>query len=110
MNIIENYRNDVLILSPLGRLDSINAPIFERRLSSVIERGDTRLVIDLSALEYISSIGLSVLLSAAKKIKRADGSIVLAALNDRIMAIMKISGFNTIFVISPNVEMALAGS
>ena len=108
MEIKEDRRSGSLVVSPSGRLDSINAPIFERRLSSAIERGDTRLVIDLAALDYISSIGLSVLLAAAKKIKRADGRIVLAGMNERVGTVMEISGFSRIFVIFPSVENAVA--
>jgi anti-anti-sigma factor len=109
MEIGENRQSGSLVVSPAGRLDSINAPILERRLSDVIERGDTQLVIDLAALDYISSIGLSVLLSAAKKIKRSDGRIVLASMNERVGTVMEISGFNKIFVIFPTVENAVLG-
>lgn len=108
MEINETRQNDYVVLAPSGRLDSINAPILDRTLSGVIERGDTHLVIDLRRLDYISSIGLSTLLAAAKKIKRADGRIVLAGMNDRVRMIMEISGFTKIFVIFPDVESAVA--
>jgi anti-anti-sigma factor len=110
MDISENRRDSHLVLSPAGRLDSINAPILERRINAVIEQGDIQLVIDMAALDYISSIGLSVLLAAAKKIKRADGRIVLAGMNERVGAVMEISGFNKIFVIFPTVEHAVVVS
>lgn len=109
MEISESLQNNHLVIAPSGRLDSVNAPILDKKLSSVIERGDIRLVIDLTTLEYISSIGLSTLLSAAKKIKRMDGRIVLAGMNDRVRMIMEISGFNRLFVIFPNVEAAVVG-
>lgn len=107
MEIREDRLSGNLVVAPAGRLDSINAPALERRLTSAIERGETRLVIDLAALEYISSIGLSVLLAAAKKIKRADGRIVLAGMNERVGTVMEISGFSRIFAIFPSVETAV---
>lgn len=107
MQINENRRNNILVVAPAGRLDSTNAQVLERRLSSTIERGDTDLVIDLTALEYISSIGLSVLLAAAKKIKQADGRVALAGMNDRVRSVMEISGFTRLFTIYPSVETAL---
>jgi anti-anti-sigma factor len=108
MEITESRHDDVLVIAPAGRLDSSNAPVFDRRLVSSIEQGDTAIVIDLSALEYISSIGLSVLLSVAKRLKRVDGRVRLAAMNDRVRTVIEISGFTRIFDIHPTVESALA--
>jgi len=108
MRISEERKADTVIIAPEGRLDSINAPILEHALATVIDRGDTRLIIDFTGLDYISSIGLSVLLTAAKRLKRLDGRIVLAGMNDRVGMVMEISGFNRIFVIFPSVEHALA--
>jgi anti-anti-sigma factor len=110
MKISEDRQDGGLIVSPAGRLDSANAPALERWLSAAVERGDTLLIVDLKALDYISSIGLSVLLSVAKKIKRAKGKFVISGVNDRIGAIMEISGFNKVLTIVPTVEQALAAT
>jgi anti-anti-sigma factor len=108
MKISEVRQEGGLIVSPKGRLDSVNGPVLERWLNAAVERGDTQLIVDLSALDYISSVGLSVLLGAAKKIKRAKGKFALAAANARVGAIMDISGFSKILIIAPTVEQALA--
>ena len=76
---------------------------------TAIDRGDTRLVIDLSELEYISSTGLSAFLSAAKKIKAAGGRMALTGINSRIRLVFEMSGFLRLFPIFPTIEAALAG-
>lgn len=109
MNIVESRRADNLILAPAGRIDSTTSPIFDRYMTSVIERGDTNLIIDLQNLEYISSTGLSVFLSAAKKIRTAGGRIALANLNSRIRLVFEMSGFLRLFPIFASVDAAVAG-
>lgn len=108
MNVNELRRDGSLIVSPSGRLDSVNAAAFDRHLASVIQRGDTRLIIDLAGLEYISSIGLSAFLSAAKKIKAANGKMVLTGMNDRIRLVFEMSGFLRLFPVFASVDAALS--
>jgi anti-anti-sigma factor len=109
MNIAESRREGNLIIAPSGRIDSSTSPVFDRHLSAVIDRGDTRLVIDLTELEYISSTGLSAFLSAAKKIRASNGRMALTGLNSRIRLVFEMSGFLRLFPIFPTVEAALAG-
>lgn len=108
MNIAENRRAGNLIIAPSGRIDTTTSPVFDRHLSSVIDRGDTQIVIDLENLEYISSTGLSAFISAAKKVKAAGGRIALAGLNKRIRLVFEMSGFLRLFPVFPDVDAAVA--
>ncbi|KTQ97319.1 hypothetical protein NS226_05130 [Aureimonas ureilytica] len=109
MNISEVRRADRLIVGPVGRLDSATAPILDRHLSALIQRGDTRLVLDLTGVDYISSTGLSVFLAAAKKIKLvAGGQLALAGLNSRIRLVFEMSGFLRLFPVFATVDEAVA--
>jgi anti-anti-sigma factor len=108
MNIAESRRDGNLIIAPSGRIDTATSPEFDRHLSSVIDRGDTLLVIDLSDLQYISSTGLSVFLSAAKKIRAAGGRMALAGLNSRIRLVFEMSGFLRLFPVFPSVDAAVS--
>jgi anti-anti-sigma factor len=109
MNITEARQGNKLVVTPTGRIDSQTSPVFDRHLTAVVERGDVHLVIDLTGLDYISSTGLSAFLSAAKKVRAAGGSMVLAGLNSRIRLVFEMSGFLRLFPIYANVEAALAG-
>jgi len=109
MNITENRRDGVLIVVPNGRIDSNTSPEFGRHMNAVIDRGDVNIVVDMAGLEYISSTGLSVFLSSAKKIKAAGGRMALSGLNSRIRLAFEMSGFLRLFPVFQNVDAAVAG-
>jgi anti-anti-sigma factor len=67
----------------------------------------TRLLFDLSALEYLSSAGLRVLLTAAKEMRRKDGKLVLCSLNEFVKEIFEVSGFQSLIPIVDSVESGI---
>ena len=71
-------------------------------------QGEKRLIIDCSALEFISSAGLRSLLLAVKKMKAAGGVIGLAALQPNVKEVFDISGFSALFTIHSTTAEALA--
>jgi len=107
MEITENRRNDIVIVSIHGRLDASNAGLLEQKLLDLIARGDTRVVLDGAELDYISSAGLRVLLVAKKRLP-AGGAITLCALKDLIKEIFDIAGFSSIFTIYETADEAIA--
>jgi len=65
------------------------------------------LLFNLGELEYLSSAGLRVLLSAAKEMRRRDGKIVLCALNEFVKEIFEVSGFQSLIPITDTVESGI---
>ena len=92
INITENGTS--LTVAPEGRLDTTTTPEFESALAARLNGANT-LMIDLSKLEYISSAGLRVLLSAHKKMAAKGGMSVCGA-NETIAEIFEITGFSEI--------------
>ncbi|MBQ6026790.1 MAG: STAS domain-containing protein [Lachnospiraceae bacterium] len=80
-----------------GRLDTVTAPQFESELKNAIE-GISTLSIDCGKLEYVSSAGLRVLLSA-HKIMSKQGSMVVKNLTEEVKEIFDITGFSDILTI-----------
>lgn len=83
-----------------GRLDSITAPEFDRKVSAVMapdEIGD--IVIDCREMEYISSAGLRSLITLLKGSKAAGRSLELHDISPSIRSIFDMTGFSTIFKI-----------
>lgn len=109
MQIAESRADGALVLTLTGRLDSSTAPEFGRRLSALVERGETRVAIDFAGLDYISSAGLAVLLAATKALRAKRGDIVLAGVNDRIRQVFQMSGFVSLYRMFPNIAAATAG-
>ncbi|MBQ5562255.1 MAG: STAS domain-containing protein [Clostridia bacterium] len=86
-----------LTLKIAGRLDTTSAPEMEKAVKENIGSVE-ELVIDMENLEYISSAGLRVLLSAQKTMN-GQGSVKVINVSDTIMEIFEITGFNEIMTI-----------
>ena len=95
INIEKN--NGVTIIKLDGRLDTTTAPELEKAINN---EGDAlkSLVLDFSGVDYISSAGLRVLLTAQKKMN-VQGSMELVGVNDAVMDIFEMTGFADILVI-----------
>ena len=88
MEILESQRPGAVVIHLKGRLDASNASQLEQKLLALIAAGNTRLIVDCEALEYISSAGLGVLLVAAKRLKNNNGEVGLAALKEQIKEVL----------------------
>ena len=99
MEIKSRKEKGGLVVSVDGRIDAVTAPDFEKSLSGFIAAGETVLVINLSALEYISSAGLRSILAIAKLLKTKGGKIIFSSLKGTVKDVFKISGFGSIFQI-----------
>ena len=80
-----------------GRLDTITAPQLETEIKNSLE-GITLLSLDLEKLEYVSSAGLRVFLSAQKKMN-AQGEMKITKVKDAVMEVFEITGFADILTI-----------
>ena len=97
LNITKNTENTALTLGLEGRLDTATAPQLEGALKDSLD-GVTALTLDLEKLEYISSAGLRVLLSAQKRMNR-QGEMKLTHVSETIMEIFEVTGFSDILTI-----------
>lgn len=92
MKIEKNLNEKNLVVALEGRLDTTTAPQLEEELKTGLE-GVTDLVIDLSKLEYISSAGLRVLLSAFKTM-RNKGKMKVTNANELVKEVFEVTGFS----------------
>ena len=97
MTIDKKEQGTELEMKLTGRLDTTTAPKLEAELKHSIN-DITSLVMDFTGLEYLSSAGLRVLLSAQKVMKK-QGSMVIRNVNDTIMEVFEITGFVDILTI-----------
>jgi anti-sigma B factor antagonist len=106
MEIGEKIVDDIYIILISGRMDTMTSKYVEARLDSIIEENRPKIIIDLSEVDYISSVGLRVLLASLKKQRQNQGSLQLASLQPFVQNIFKITGLDKIFQISPSEEAA----
>ncbi len=81
-----------LTVKPDGRLDTATSPELERLMKPEL-KGMTEVIVDLEKVDYISSGGLRVLLSAEQEMEERDGSMKVIHANPYIMEIFGITGF-----------------
>ncbi|MBE6027578.1 MAG: STAS domain-containing protein [Clostridiales bacterium] len=97
LDIKKTVNGNELVIVMTGRLDTLTAPQLEEELSASIDSAEN-LVFDFSELEYISSAGLRVLLSA-QKTKNASGSMTVKNVSEEIREIFDVTGFSDILTI-----------
>lgn len=97
MNIIKNQNGKTLTVALEGRLDTVTAPQLEGELRTAVN-GVDELIFNLEKLDYISSAGLRVLLSAQKVMNR-QGKMVIRSVKPDIMEIFDVTGFTDLLSI-----------
>jgi anti-sigma B factor antagonist len=103
-------QGDVLVAAPVGKIDHPNAQRLQEALAPILDAavlGGNALVLDFSGVEYISSMGLRVLLIAAKQLRAVNARIAVAALQPVVKEIFDIARFNHVLEIFPDVHTAL---
>lgn len=97
MQIIKKQDGTTLNIAVDGRLDTATAPNFENEIRDSLS-GITTLVLDFNNLEYVSSAGLRVILTA-QKIMNQQGKMIIRNANEDIMDVFEITGFADILTI-----------
>lgn len=92
-----------------GEIDVYTAPRLRDTIASLVAAGKYDLVIDLSAVEFLDSTGLGVLVGGLKKVRAHDGSLALVCDQDRLLKIFRITGLAKVFAIHADQASALAG-
>ena len=102
MKIQTSELKRVTLFEISGRVDSTNAVELGTVFNTAIDAGRAQIVVDLSAVEYMSSAGLRELVSALKKVKRGTGDLRLAAPSARVQEVLELAGLDSVFQIFQN--------
>ena len=108
MEITSRKIEEKTIVNVNGRLDAVSAPEFQKALLALIDKGANILVLDFSAVDYISSAGLRAILVVAKQLRSGQGELSVAELQEMVKEVFELSGFNAILPIFDSLEAALA--
>lgn len=105
MEIEQVVDNNIEIVYPIARIDTVTSKEFEKYMLDVIARAQ-KIIISFSKIDYVSSAGLRVILMSGKQVKTKGGSLVLCDMAPRIFDVFKMSGFDKILNIQPDLEQA----
>jgi anti-anti-sigma factor len=110
VEIHEHTENGILIMRIESQIDSTTGPVLGDRLKEIIGKGQQHLILDLSAVPYISSAGLRVLSIALKSVRAPSvgGDLYLANLSKTVAHAFRISGFDQVFHTYETVSEAMA--
>jgi anti-anti-sigma factor len=107
MYLVVTREKNVTVIALRDKLDSFSAKDFEEKLLALIEAGNTRLIMDCTQLEYVSSAGLRIFYLAANRLQTLGGKIVFCAVNANIQRVFDIVDLSSEFLILPTREEAL---
>lgn len=106
LSVAHHQRGAVIAVD--GDIDTMTAPELQSCLMAELQEGEQTCVIDMTAVRYISSMGLRVLLSHLKTIKAQGGSMVIAGSSKLVGDVFRMSGFASYFEMVPDLS-ALEG-
>jgi len=100
MQINQEREQGAVIVAPVGRVDSTTSASLDDHLLKLAAAGEKAIVIDMGGVEYISSAGLRVMLSLAKRTREIKGSLALCALGESVRQVFALAGFLPLFTIT----------
>jgi len=108
MEIKDKQVDGVTVLTLNGSIDAITAPEITEFIQAQIAKGNSKLVADLSGVDYTSSAGLRVLLGAIKETRAQSGDLRLAGIQPDVQKVLTLSGFTNILKIFVVTDAAVA--
>jgi anti-sigma B factor antagonist len=108
MEIIEQHQDEIIVLNPAGRINNDTSPEFQTKLLACVGSGPNTVLIDFSGVEYISSVGLRALMTAAKQSKANGGRLAVAGLTPMVKEIFSISHFSLVVQVFETTAEAIA--
>jgi anti-sigma B factor antagonist len=107
MDITHVKEDEISIITINGRLDADTAPVAEKTIKKILEGNCLRMLFDFSALDYLGSGGLRVILGATKELRRKQGQVVLCCLSNFVKEIFLVSGLNSAIPITDSFESGI---
>ncbi len=99
---------DRTVVAVGGEVDVYTAPVLDDSLSALIGSGRVLLVVDLTAVDFLDSTGLGVLVKALKRVREHDGSLDVVVTADRITKVFRITGLDAVMPLHDSVDAALS--
>lgn len=95
------------VLDVGGEVDLSTAPSLRQELNALVEGGVRNLIVDLQRVGFMDSSGLGVLVVGLKRLKEAEGEMVLVCRDGPTLKVLAITGLDRVFPIHPSVEDAI---
>jgi anti-anti-sigma factor len=104
---LQEYKR-VAVFTVTGRIDSATAAELETSIQSAIDKGHKHLILDLSAVDFLSSSGLRVMVNTLKTLRKVGGELCVAQPSERVASSLSIAGLDALFHSFESREAAIA--
>jgi anti-sigma B factor antagonist len=104
---VEGGPSGTVVVTPRGEIDYADAPVFREALRRVGEQRPSKLVVDLSGVDYMNTPGVATLVEALQSARRHQTRLVLAGLSERVAAVFDIARLTRVFEIVPDRSSAI---
>ena len=109
MSFSSSEKNGIMIITLSGKImGGPEATEINDQIHELIDSGSKKIIIDLSAVDWMNSSGLGILIAAITTLKNNGGALSLANVSERIMNLLKITKLSSVFAIYPDLESALS--
>jgi anti-sigma B factor antagonist len=98
----------VAVVTVAGEIDVATAEPLRQALADVQERGARRVVLDLSAVEFLDSTGLGVLVGALRRLRESGGELYLTIVHAHVLKVLRVTNLDQVFVLFDDVTAARA--
>jgi anti-sigma B factor antagonist len=98
---------DAAVVALTGEVTVFSSPVLRERLGQVMADKPSRIVLDLSQVQYVDSSGVATFVEALRQMRSRDGDLVLACVSERVRGVIEIARLDTLFPMAETVEEAL---
>lgn len=109
LELLVEQRDAHTVLRLVGELDVAAAPPVREALMAAIDSGSRHVVVDCSALDFLDSSGLGVLVAARTRARGAGGSLLLTGVQPPLERLLAVTGVDRLFRLEPPARPAVAG-
>jgi len=97
---------EAILIRVCGELDTSTSGQLEASLAELLAQGVRLILLEFTEMDYVSSVGLRVLLVTLKKLRADGGRMILTGLNPEVQEVFDMAGFSSLFEIAPSLEHA----
>ncbi|HMC07709.1 MAG TPA: STAS domain-containing protein [Actinomycetota bacterium] len=91
-----------------GDVDVYSAPMLRHEILARIERGESRIIVNLEKVEFLDSTGVSVMINGLKRARNENGTLVLARPGDQVRRLLNLTHLDRVLPVFPTVEEAVS--
>lgn len=108
VNVASRDVGDLTVVEVTGEIDVYTAPMLRETLTTLVDDGRTDIVVDLTAVRFMDSTGLGLLVGVLKRLRGVDGRLQLVIDSERLLKVFRITALTQVFTIHDTLDKALA--